>query len=790
MARPPRTISLAELALLIRARAGTILLVALAVTGAALAVGYRSALVFAARGQIFLGEATPADVVAAGREEEGISSEIAILGGASLLEHATLAAGLNAEIGPERGRAPRYSEWLAAGRDYAALERPDSELAIAFATIAGSQPERFEIEMLDAGRYRVWSGGQSLGEGRLGEPWRAGDVAWTLLEGPVRAPRPGARHELVVGPAPVAAIKAGERLRISAPRGRGSAYHGRIVTLEFSTGSPHRAQRFLAALIDGFLEHRHDRKIAKLLAREAYLEGEARSVERALDGIERRLAELPVVSRGLWLGDDADPLTSERQRYEAAESRSLLELAQLSVYEQGLSGPAPPLATFLAGESNDAQLEALSEALAQAERELTDARERFTGDAPELAEQEAKLRDRQRAIQAYVEGRVERARQRRERIAGLISAHDRKLDALEQARRSAAELERDRETYAETYTRLLSQKGEASLVIAKAVSKDRVIDPPRAVAEPASPSVREALSSGLFGVLLGVLGVLFRRLTASSVQAESDVRRSLGGAPVLGIIPRRAQREPRRAALGDVFAQARAPGRSPCDEAFRLLGMTLLGAHVEPSQQVVFITSPGAGDGKTSSALALGLALARHGRRVLIVDGGPAAAPVDAGVDAEADARAGASGEAPGRLGLADVLAGRSHLRRARTVVPSVAGELHLLGPGRLLPDEPSARSGELVEFLAVARGRYDAVLVDVPAHVPAQVFDAIEVADRVLCVVRIGHTRCRDLEELLTRVPRARLAAVLIEGRAPASVSAPAWLMPELSGGALASRG
>jgi succinoglycan biosynthesis transport protein ExoP len=779
VARPSLTVSVAQVAVLIRERALVILAFAALVLGTVLAVGYGSQLVFVARAQLFLGEVhDAADADAADRQnEDGVSGEIEILASATLVERALSAAGLNASVGPSQGAPPRYSEWLAAGRDYAALPRPENELAVAEASVPGSQRESFVVEFIDGARYRVLraagkprsaaqsqaadaesgaatpaSVGEPLAEGVLGTPLESAAVSWTLLPGPVRGPRPGARYEVAVTPSVIAALEVTERLRVSAPRASGSPHYGRIVTLEFTAGSPFRAQRFLTALIDAYLLYRHERKVGKLLAREAYLEGESRSVEESLVRVEERLASERASRRTLYLGDEeGSPLLVERDRYRSAESRSLLEVARLLVYNEGFRGPAPPLATFMDSESGDASLAALSAALAEAERDLTDARQAFTEEAREVQEQKVRVADRTRAIARYVGARLERAQERQTELTGLVARSERKLDTLEDSKHSLTELLRDRDAYAETYARLLQQKGEAALVIAKAVSKDRIVDAPRAVAEPASPNFKEALSSGLFGLLAGVLWVLFRRLTAGTVQAESDARRFLGDVPVLGRVPSRRRRLRRRAAFADLAEEARVSGYSAFEEAFRLFALSLFGPG-EARREVVYVTSPGPGEGKTSCASGLALALARHGRRVLLVD---PSAP-----------RATEGRAEPGAIGLEDVLAGRVALRAARLAVDAGPGELHLLSPGSLPDGSQPAPAEAFAHFIGVARARYDVVLVDVAGHLPTNAMARIQSADRVLLVIGLRHTRRRMLDELLASLPRQSTTALVVDMR------------------------
>ena len=753
MSRSALTISVAQAAALIRERARMVLGVALIIFALVLTVGYGKGLVFVARGQLFLGEVLDAAAEdAGGRDADGVSGEIEILRSATLVERAIGASGMNVSFGPFDGRAPRYSDWLRAGRDFGALRIPQNELTIIEATPAGTERVVYVVEFADAVHYRVLSAGVELGQGELGRPLQLDVLSWTLLAGPERGPSPGARYEVAVLPSASAVLDVSERLRVTAPRVSGSPHYGRIVTLEFTAGSPDSAARFLGALLDAYLQYRQQSKVGKLVARELYLEGESRSVEEALQGVEAQLAAVRGSQVALWPGDEDSPLLVDRDRYRAAEARSMLEVSRLEVYSQGFSGPAPPLASHLDSEAGDTQLAQLSAALAEAERDLTDARQEFADDSSEVREQLARVADRTRQIGRYVDGRLTRAKERQSLIAQLTLQNDQRLDALERTKGALAELTRDQETYEETYTRLLKQKSEASLVIAKAVSKDRVIDPPRAVLTPASPNFREALSSGLFGLFVGVLWVLFRRLTAGAIQAEPDARRFLGDVPVLGAVPFHHRRQKRRAVFADVLEPAKFSGHSPYEEAFRLFGMSLCGGPREAQQQVAFVTSPGPLDGKTSCSLALGLAVARRGRRVLIIDAGPPRV-----VAARAEG-------AP--QGLSDVLAGRVNLRGARVNVPTSAGELHVLSAGETTSEEPAAHADQLRGFLEIARARYDLVLVDVPGHVPTNALALVGLADCVLVVLRLRHTRHRALQDLLVSLPVSRAVALVIDER------------------------
>jgi capsular exopolysaccharide synthesis family protein len=173
--------------------------------------------------------------------------------------------------------------------------------------------------------------------------------------------------------------------------------------------------------------------------------------------------------------------------------------------------------------------------------------------------------------------------------------------------------------------------------------------------------------------------------------------------------------------------------------------------------RVLVVTSPGAGDGKTTTAINLAGALAQDpGARVLLIDADlrdPAVA-----------LRLGLEGT--GRPGLAEAILDRG--RALETAVePVPAFNLHLLRAGRPRggPYELLA-SPRLAELLAEARERFDHVLVDSPPLVPFPDGRVLAGhADGCLLVVCASRTPRRLVEEALALLDPGKLAGLVFNG-------------------------
>lgn len=122
--------------------------------------------------------------------------------------------------------------------------------------------------------------------------------------------------------------------------------------------------------------------------------------------------------------------------------------------------------------------------------------------------------------------------------------------------------------------------------------------------------VKVQAASVIGGLFLGILMALLVDKFDRRVRNPREIEQKLG-APVLGMIPRI---EELRRVKGEQT-------RSFIAEEFRLIRTQLLFGETPLPYKTICITSPAAGDGKTSLAVNLAISLARAGRRVLLVDG-------------------------------------------------------------------------------------------------------------------------------------------------------------------------
>jgi capsular exopolysaccharide synthesis family protein len=243
-----------------------------------------------------------------------------------------------------------------------------------------------------------------------------------------------------------------------------------------------------------------------------------------------------------------------------------------------------------------------------------------------------------------------------------------------------------------------------------------------------APSLLYILASGLLlGTLAGAgLGYL-AELSDKGFRTADEIRRRLG-MPVIGHIPQMTPDEAAKAAVEsgaialDPYLCTHYRPKSVDAESYRAVRTALYFNAQGGGHNLIQITSPDMGDGKSTLIANLAVSIAQSGKKVILVD---------------ADLRRPRIHKMLGlpavSVGLASVIAGQAALGEAvqQTVVPGL--EVLPCGPHPPNPAE-LLTSPRLKELLDELRGRYDFVLVDTPPLLA--VTDPCVVAPRVDGVV------------------------------------------------------
>lgn len=258
-----------------------------------------------------------------------------------------------------------------------------------------------------------------------------------------------------------------------------------------------------------------------------------------------------------------------------------------------------------------------------------------------------------------------------------------------------------------------------------------IVTPAVAPTSPSSPNVRLNLILGLLvGLASGIALAVIRALVDTRIRGEADLER-VTDAPVLGGVGFDAD-----ATKQPLLTQS--AHQSPRAESFRQLRTNLQFAHVSHRSKSVLVTSSVPGEGKSTTATNLAIALAQAGQTVALVD---------------ADLRRPMIADylSLGRhAGLTTVLVGQADINDM--LQPWGNDGLYVLAAGRI-PPNPSELLGSdrMKEIITCLESSFDAVIIDAPPLLP--VTDAAVLAQQVggvVVVVGAQKVRTTDLEKSL----------------------------------------
>jgi polysaccharide biosynthesis transport protein len=347
---------------------------------------------------------------------------------------------------------------------------------------------------------------------------------------------------------------------------------------------------------------------------------------------------------------------------------------------------------------------------------------------------------------------------------------------LDQMARYSA-LKKEVQTNVDLYNSLYAKIKEAGISAASKSANIHIIDPARVPRTPVRPRwIRDMCAGVLVAVLGGVILAVILEMSGDKLRSPADFKRWIGTSSVCVIpafdqndrvsprlvVPKRSSALPPGPGIAsevrnDMFLLERP--NSPAAEALHgLYGSLTLGSRGDPPQ-VVLITSAFPGEGKTTIALNLSLAFAKHAKTCIL----------------DADLRR-------GRIAKAFGLSAMEGLRDLLTDPQSVEGVLREV-PGR--PNlsivstgssrENSDNSGQILcsdrmrRVLQELRGRFRFVVIDSAPLLPFVDGRALSaMADAVVLVGRAGSTtraatqRCM---ELLAEIPGTPALHVVLNG-------------------------
>lgn len=587
---------------------------------------------------------------------------------------------------------------------------------------------------------------------RLGTaPWLPEPVAGLIQSW---APRRWLAHQPSRGAAERAAIINGLKSRLEV----WSEERSYAITLGFQGPTADLSAAVVNAVMQAYVSRDRAAKRADLAEATGELQrrleeigGELARARLELGALEGR-SELVLGEGGTIRARNLDALLGEAQGLRIEQERVRADIERV---EAALGGRAE---VVLRGAIVTPTLTQLWSDVAGNNRDLAEARQTLGPRHPTIRALEAKLAGLEREIAAEVRSilgglqrEAELLDQRAARLDQLIAEAEDRAGAsaagrvdIELARQEVQSLQSLHDLYRERY--------EQTLVSPALISADaRIVSVAEPPTRPSGPG-RKLLAGlgGLIGLVVGAGLVVARRWLGERLLDPGDIERGTGLA-VLGVLPITGRR---RRSLADAVIDE---PDGVASETLRAMLAGLRAPQQSQPPQILLVSSPSAGDGKTSFSLAAARVAVREGLRCLVVEGDYKRP----GLRRTLGSQAGTPGdERP------------SDKRLPYTIVVDQAGGGHVLVAENDADLVPSLLRGDRLKLLfANARSFYDLIIIDAPPLLAtADALLLAEHADAALLVAACGRTDAPSLATAADRLAQSGcpLAGVVLN-RCPA---------------------
>ena len=539
----------------------------------------------------------------------------------------------------------------------------------------------------------------------------------------------------------------------------------RLVEIRTSDPDPQRAARISNALSEAYMRQNLEKRVDRSAYARQFLDERIGQVRATLERSERNLVGYAGREQ-IILVPSSGP---EGQRAASGTASTSLVGSDLAGTSQALiaarAARAEAQARYAASRASrgnrseillNPTVSALATQRAQAIAEAAQIEASYKGDyAPLLAKREAiRQLDRQIArIEARISGSIQSdfvAAQKREAdLARQVDTLKRSLIDLSNRSIEYTILQREVDTNRALYDGLLQQYKAVSVAADLGSNNVNFVlraEPPR---KPYSPDAARVLAlSLLIGGLLAIGALLLLEVLDARIATPEDFRERLD-APLLGVIPRSSAADP-SADLADP--------RSPMSEAYSSTQANIRFSTPEGAPQILAVTSTRAGEGKSTSVIALASIIARRGGTVVVVDG-----------DLRRPSLHRRFG-LPNQAGFSDLLTGGALDEFKPSRIEALDFDLVTSGPTPPSPGDLLA-SPRLGEVLARLRELYDFVIIDAPPVLGLVDAPLIaSAADATLFVVEAGVPRLGPIKQSVDRIldARGRMLGFLFTKYAP----------------------
>ncbi len=519
----------------------------------------------------------------------------------------------------------------------------------------------------------------------------------------------------------------------------------RLALITVTDQKPQRAALIANTVADTYIEYNLDYKLEGARSAMAWLAEQESELKRELESSEMKLYQFKRDRNLLAVSlDDKQSMLSQNlvavnskltdlhiKLLELNAKRTIIEKARTNITEEE---------TLPEIRSNE-MITSLRDSFIQLSRQYSDLSSKYGPQHPKMKSISAEMASIEQAYKKEIdavlisfEKSYDELIENERSLKALMAQQQKEAIELSKLEVDYKPLERSSEQNGKMYSLIANRQKEIDITGPMKTNNVRVLE--RAIV-PGTPVRPKPVQNLLVGLLLGLgtgIGLAFViEALDNTIKTQQDVEQLLG-VPVLGLVPIIGAAPAGEAVQEGDHLRERDLGvfldpKSVAAECCRSIRTNILFMSPDRPLKTMVVTSPSPQEGKTTTAINLGVTMAEAGSRVLIVD-----------TDMRRP-RLHRSFAVPNQTGISTVIVGKVKLEEAikRTDVPNL--DVLPCGP---VPPNPSEllHTSRFGDVLADCARLYDRIILDSPPT-SAVTDPAVlgNLADGVVLVVKAGET-------------------------------------------------
>ena len=525
--------------------------------------------------------------------------------------------------------------------------------------------------------------------------------------------------------------------------------------VEISAVDPDRetARQLVQALMDAYLEKNLEWQSKSASQAAMFIEEQLEEVRASLLEAEEDLMAYSRKENAVQLDTQAKVAIENAASLEA--QRVAIELQERTIQSvlHRLRSDRGVKASVTANFFEDPVLAASVQSLTEAETRYETTRASLTDEHPHVQEAARALQYHKAEVTRLMRSARRNLSHQKKQLESELSSATEAMNEYPEKQLELARLARDMEVSKSLYTLLLEKHEEAEIMKASTTTDKRVVDAASLPHKKTYPRRTIMVGFGAAaGLLLGLAAAVIGHHLQRRLETIEAVR-EVAAFPTYGTVPlvEGTGDDEHRYGVDEIWQNP----HEPAPEAFRALGVSisLLPTHSDLGR-LIMVTSSQPKEGKSTVASNLSVALARSGKRVLIVD-----------LDLRKPVQHRIWG-LPREPGYSDLLGSGGNADHLSMVGHKLErhGDATVLTAGTRMPDTVAAiMAPTLSRLLEEWRKDYDYIILDSPPAFVAETTALAMHVDLVVLVARPGVVERSNLRHAIEALGRAQSPRALV---------------------------